>query len=154
MNSIRWNTYGTTNTAEIIGHYGRQVDVITNFVNARHPFLQNVFSKDTYFVKYDIGKYGKALVHDTTIYNAGDTATVLSAPASTSTSRMFIGWSTNPDGTGDVYVAGSEITVSENITLYAQWEKKDAVKSVFQNFFKKLADFFTSILKLFSETFR
>ena len=154
MNSIRWNTYGTTNTAEIIGHYGRQVDVVTNFVNARHPFLQNVFAKDTYFVKYDIGKYGKALVHDTKIYNSGDTATVLSAPASASSSRMFIGWSTNPDGTGDVYAAGSELTVSENITLYAQWEKKETVKSVLQNFFKKLADFFTSVIDLFSEIFR
>lgn len=154
MNSIRWNTYGTTNTAEIIGHYGRQVDVITNFANARHPFLQNVFAKDTYFVKYDIGKYGKALVHDTTVYNSGDTAKVLSAPASTSGSRMFVCWSTNPDGTGDIYVAGNEITVTDNITLYAQWKKKDTVKSVLQNFFKKLADFFTSILKLFSETFR
>ena len=154
MNSIRWNTYSSTDTAEIIGHYGRQVDVITNFVNARHPFLQNAFSKDTYFVKYDIGKYGKALVHDTKIYNSGDTATVLSAPASTSTSRMFIGWSTNPDGTGDIYVAGSELTVSENITLYAQWEKKETVKSVIQDFFKKIADFFTSVIELFSEIFK
>ena len=96
----------------------------------------------------------EALVHDTKIYNSGDTAAVLSAPASTSTSRMFIGWSTNPDGTGDIYAAGSELTVSENITLYAQWEKKETVKSVIQNFFKKIADFFTSVIELFSEIFK
>ncbi len=149
MNSIRWNTYNTTDTAEIIGHHGRQVDVITNFVNARHPFLQNIFDNDTCFVKYDIGKYGKALIHDKTIYKSGDTATVLSAPVSTSTSRMFIGWSTNPDGTGERYAAGSELPVTDNITLYAQWEKKETVKSVVEEFFKKLSDFFATIVDFF-----
>ena len=154
MNSIRWNTYGTTDTAEIIGHHGRQVDVITNFVNIRHPFLQNVFDNNTYFVKYDIGKYGKALVHDKTVYNSGDTATVLSAPASTSGSRMFVYWSTNPDGTGDIYVAGNEFTVTDNITLYAQWEKKETVKSVVEEFFRKFSDFFSPIIEFFAKLFK
>ena len=34
----------------------------------------------------------------------------------------FIGWNTNADGTGTMYENGATITVTENITLYAQWQ--------------------------------
>ena len=33
----------------------------------------------------------------------------------------FIGWNTKADGTGSSYSDGQEISVKENITLYAQW---------------------------------
>lgn len=33
----------------------------------------------------------------------------------------FAGWNTKADGTGDAYADEAEITVDENITLYAQW---------------------------------
>lgn len=34
---------------------------------------------------------------------------------------LFTGWNTKTDGTGTHYEAGDEITVDENITLYAEW---------------------------------
>lgn len=34
----------------------------------------------------------------------------------------FIGWNTNADGTGTMYENGATITVTEDLTLYAQWQ--------------------------------
>lgn len=150
MNSIRWNSFSTTDTAAIANNQNALVNVIYNYVNARYPFLSNAYSSDSYFVKYDIGKYGKTLVHDTKIYKSGDQATVLAAPASTDNKMLFVGWSVNPDGSGDVYSAGDSITVTDNTTLFAQWGKK----SVFQMFFQSIADFFQKIIDFFMNIFK
>lgn len=37
---------------------------------------------------------------------------------------MFIGWNTAADGSGTGYAPGDTITLTENMTLYAQWELK------------------------------
>lgn len=111
--------------------------------------MQNVYSADTYFVKYDIGDYGKALVHDTKVYKSGDKATVLAAPQPTNDNMKFAGWSTNPDGDGNIYNAGDKIVVTDNTTLYAQWQSK----SFIEIFFQSLADFFNSILDFFRNLF-
>ena len=36
---------------------------------------------------------------------------------------IFTGWNTQQDGTGTSYEEGQEVTLAENITLYAQWEE-------------------------------
>jgi len=36
---------------------------------------------------------------------------------------IFKNWNTNVDGTGDTYTDGQTITLSKDLTLYAQWEK-------------------------------
>ena len=38
---------------------------------------------------------------------------------------VFSGWNTAADGTGKAYQPGDTITLSENITLYAQWRAKE-----------------------------
>lgn len=37
---------------------------------------------------------------------------------------MFKGWNTEADGTGTTYTDGQIVNLTENITLYAQWEKE------------------------------
>ena len=51
----------------------------------------------------------------------------VSLPANTFTRSgyEFVGWDTNADGSGVSYTNGQNITPSGNITLYAQWKKKD-----------------------------
>jgi uncharacterized repeat protein (TIGR02543 family) len=46
-------------------------------------------------------------------------------PANTFTRHgyRFIGWNTTADGTGTAYTEGQTISLTENTTLYAQWEK-------------------------------
>jgi len=35
----------------------------------------------------------------------------------------FVSWNTQPDGSGVAYLPGQEITMTQNLTLYAQWEE-------------------------------
>ena len=149
MNSIRWNNFGTTDVTTITNRQNSLVKSIYDYVDIRYPFLQNVYSDDTYFVKYDIGAYGKTLVHDTKVYKSGDKATVLAAPQPTNDNMKFGGWSTNPDGDGNIYNAGDKIVVTDNTTLYAQWQ----TKSIFEILFQSIADFFNSIMDLFRNIF-
>lgn len=122
MNSIRWNTFGSTDNREaILNSYQSKVQYVKNFMATRYAFLSNAYAADTYFVKYDIGTYGKALVHDTTIYASGTEAIVKAAPASMVSNAHFAGWATNPDGTGTVYQPGDKLSVTGNVNLYAQW---------------------------------
>ena len=36
--------------------------------------------------------------------------------------HRFLGWNTSPDGSGDSYAPGSELTAEGDLQLYAQWE--------------------------------
>ncbi|MCC8123777.1 MAG: DUF11 domain-containing protein, partial [Oscillospiraceae bacterium] len=42
----------------------------------------------------------------------------------------FSGWNTQADGTGTAYTAGSAITISSSITLYAQWAEEGTTYTV------------------------
>ena len=50
-----------------------------------------------------------------------NTATTVCADAPTREGYKFTGWNTAQDGSGTPYAPGAEITLSENVTLYAQW---------------------------------
>ncbi len=149
MNAIRWNQFGTTDTNVIAQRQMAGVKVISDYATVRFDFLDNVYSPDTYFVKYDIGNFGENLVHDTKIYKAGNKAKVLAAPAVGNKNSDFIGWSVNPDGSGTLYSAGDEITVNGNITLYAQWEEI----SFFTRILRSITEFFNSIAEFFRNLF-
>ncbi len=61
-------------------------------------------------------------VSDEKEYKNGDIVTVqpkngLSHP----NAYAFVGWNTEPDGTGTTYLEGSTFQISEDVTLYAQW---------------------------------
>ena len=47
----------------------------------------------------------------------------LSANAFTKADHAFCGWNTAPDGSGDAYTDKQQITVTSDMTLYAQWTK-------------------------------
>ena len=150
MNSVRWNNFSTTDISVIRNKQVSLVKVIYDFVDVRYPFLSNAYRSDTYFVKYDIGNYGKSLVHDKTVYESGDKATVLAAPESTDSKIKFAGWTTNPDGSGDKYAEGEKITVTDNTRLFAQWQ----TKNVFELLMQSIADFFQSIMNFFLNIFK
>lgn len=39
----------------------------------------------------------------------------------------FVGWNTEPDGTGTDYAPGHETSLTGNLYLYAKWEAKEPV---------------------------
>ena len=77
----------------------------------------------TYSVTYDGNtNTGGTAPTDATVYNSGDTATVLGNTGSlVKTGFAFNGWNTASDGSGTAYVAGNTFAIAGNTTLYAQW---------------------------------
>lgn len=60
---------------------------------------------------------------DNSIYNSGDSVTVLKNIDLEKEGYSFIGWNTSMDGTGNDYNADDIFTIDKNITLFAKWEK-------------------------------
>ncbi len=48
---------------------------------------------------------------------------ILQSNKFTNTGHTFVGWNTKADGTGTSYYVGQTITISNDLTLYAQWKK-------------------------------
>lgn len=153
MNAVKWNTFGTTDTSAIASHHSWHVSNIVNFAEARVQTLRNAYSPDTYFVKYNIGTYGKVLVKDTTAYKAGDTATVLPAPASTKSNAKFIGWSTMPNGIGKIYLPGDTITIEDDVKLFAVWDNNSKITNALTQLLDSIYSFILKITNTFSKIF-
>ena len=153
MNAITWKTVGSTKPASVTEKQINHTETIRNYAKERFAFLSNVFNDDTFFVKYDIGKYGKALIHDTTVYNADETAVVLKKPSTDRKDVVFLGWSTSPDGTGELYNPGDKITVTDNVNLYAKWIKKTAANSKLQAMIDRINEIFGKFAELIKKVF-
>ncbi len=54
-----------------------------------------------------------------------NTATALTANAFTRTGYTFNSWNTKQDGSGTPYADKATITLTENVTLYAQWQQQE-----------------------------
>lgn len=52
-----------------------------------------------------------------------NTATNLNVNTFTREGYRFIGWNTSPDGSGTSYTNSQSVTLSGNLTLYAQWSE-------------------------------
>ena len=56
-------------------------------------------------------------------YAPGEDGTILGNPGDLGRDEFyFIGWNTEPDGSGSGYTSGDTITVNENTVLFAMWE--------------------------------
>ncbi len=71
------------------------------------------------------GATGGAVPTDSLQYNSDDIATVLGVPSRGGISlngNTFVGWTTNQNGTGPIYQAGSSLQLaSTTVTMYAKW---------------------------------
>ena len=55
-------------------------------------------------------------------------STIINANTFTKSNAVFTGWNTNVNGTGTSYMDKASITISNNITLYAQWKQGTPLK--------------------------
>jgi uncharacterized repeat protein (TIGR02543 family) len=81
-------------------------------------------SNPTYTIHYDGNAASAGTVPvDATHYEAGQTVTVADNTGNLEkTNYGFVGWNTQPNGSGTAFAAGATFTMeSENVTLYAQW---------------------------------
>ena len=58
------------------------------------------------------------------------TDTALNANSFTREGYNFLNWNTAADGTGDAYADGATVNLTENTTLYAQWEDNHSLTKV------------------------
>ncbi len=68
------------------------------------------------------------------------TATALTANSFTRDGYTFTGWNTAADGTGTAYADGASVTLTEALTLYAQWTEDDAAPSIATTSYALTAD--------------
>ena len=91
----------------------------------------------TYYVSYDANNSSTGtsmMCSDPNKYTSEDTVTIMDQEALfplmgniVKFGHDFIGWNTEPDGTGTDYAPGQEINLTENLYLYAKWEAKEPV---------------------------
>ena len=67
-------------------------------------------------------------MHPQTVNAKTDTA--LNANSFTREGYNFLNWNTAADGTGDSYADGANVNLTENTTLYAQWEDNHSLTKV------------------------
>ncbi len=153
MNALRWNTFKTTAADAIEAEYDKQVNnVLIKFMKDRKVFLDKGFGENSVRVIFD-GNGGTGNMFNRIAVKVGDSYT-LPQPEFTNLPYMFAGWSTTPDGSGEVYDAGATVTLqSTKVTFYAQW-KEIKVLSGFQKFIQSIKDFFQRIMDFFANLFR
>ncbi|MGI6672342.1 MAG: DUF7507 domain-containing protein [Christensenellales bacterium] len=92
-----------------------------------------VWETNSYGVKYDVNDGGGTAPVDSNRYKAGSRASV-KAPTDQMTAppnaEVFIGWNTAADGSGVFYYPNSNLTITGNMLLYAQWGPKVAKTSL------------------------
>lgn len=91
----------------------------------------------TYYVSYDANNSSTGtsmMCSDPNKYTSEDTVTIMDQEALfplmgniVKFGHDFIGWNTEPDGTGTDYAPGQETSLTENLYLYAKWEAKEPV---------------------------
>ena len=79
----------------------------------------------TYTVTYDGNGADSGKTTDLTAYATGAKATVKENNY-TRGGYTFTGWNTKADGSGDSYKAGEQITMNNNVVLYAQWTRNSS----------------------------
>jgi len=67
---------------------------------------------------------GSGAVSVTSFHKLNATTTVADVGSLTKTNWTFSGWNTQADGLGTDYATSSEITITDNITLYAVWKAR------------------------------
>ena len=91
----------------------------------------------TYFVTYDVNNNpagASDMCSDPNLYTSEDIVTIMDQealfPLMGNIVRFgynFVGWNTEPDGSGMDYAPGQEINLTDNLYLYAKWEAKEPV---------------------------
>ena len=112
---------GNTINVEVTAQDGITKEIyVINVTRAEPPVQQ-------YTVTYSTnGGTGNVPVDTSSPYNAGSLVTVLDKGSILKDGCTFAGWNTKANGSGTAYAAGSQLTISEDTTLYAQWTPNPA----------------------------
>ncbi len=116
------NTFNGWNTQA--GGGGTAYAAAATFNITENTTLYAQWVPQTYTVTYDgnTNTGGTAPVDSGSPYTSGASVTVLGTGTLNKTGNDFAGWNTAANGSGTSYVHGSTFSITENTTLYAQWD--------------------------------
>ena len=125
----KWNDIGDYEETNL--WVDDSVESLRKFIIERSAFMSETFSENKCYIGYQANG-GEGGMYDLEFYDKGSEI-FIQPNAFSNGNKKFLGWNTKASGRGDFYEDGSVITLTENITLYAQWEKegmKDSLHSV------------------------
>lgn len=76
-------------------------------------------------IVYNANEGSGSVADDHSPYYTTDSVTVLGSDNLSRAGYTFLEWNTLPDGSGTAYKPGASFAISENMVLYAQWNKKE-----------------------------
>ena len=99
----------------------------------------------SYEISQNLTLYAKWLANPAVVYCANyadgpenvtqrvlyNTSTALDAPNFSRNGYNFTGWTVNPDGSGAFYRGTETVTLTQNLTLYAQWQQNTPDPTVY-----------------------
>ena len=109
------------------GHIEGAIPVGGTLLPVKIPanICQTKMTAQTYTVTYDGNGADSGKTTDLTAYATGAKATVKENNY-TRGGYTFTGWNTKADGSGTPYKAGEQITMNNNVILYAQWTRNSS----------------------------
>ena len=116
----RWTGAGLSE-GQISDWCESSLEDVEEFAEKRAEYLTGVYNSEHCFITYSANG-APGVVTDGNLYLPG-TSVKLKENWYKNGETAFIGWNTAADGSGEMYLPGDEITVNEDITLYAQWDK-------------------------------
>lgn len=116
---IGWSTEPDAKTAMEDYTPGKSISYLND-----NQTLYAVYGDKTFKVTYDGNESdGGSVPVDPTEYSKDADVTVKGQESMTRTSHKFVGWNTLKDRTGQSYMKDQTFKITEDTTLYAQWEE-------------------------------
>ncbi len=127
---IGWNT-----EPDGSGDNYTQGDIISVFMSDIVLYANWTIGSVFTLTYHSNGAYSGSVPLDTTNYMPSMQAVVLGNIGNlVKSGHRFVGWNTDPDGTGTRYLSGEKITFgSANIELYAEWEINDTFSVIYND---------------------
>ena len=131
----KWTEGFIRSTAEVAQWHDDKVTEFKNFMKMRAGFMDYAFSTDNIYVAY-YANGGKKAMLETDVFRPGDTVEIMNNKF-TYGNREFLGWNTEPDGSGTAYSEDDEVVLEDTLVLYAQWSELSFIEKI-QEFFSGL----------------
>ena len=98
-------------------------DLFACYASGQNPVYlwKEAGAATSFSVTYDANGGEGTVPTDNTSYNSGATVTVQSGSGLSREDYTFAGWNTAANGSGTSYAAGDTFSITESVTLFAQW---------------------------------
>ena len=107
-------------TSKFEDQYMAETARLKEFIGCRAQFLDEYFNHKKVHIQY-CSTGGRGVMIDANAYTSGSEAVVLENKYD-GMGRIFAGWNTQPDGSGEWYYPGDNVEIeTEDVYLFAQW---------------------------------